>query len=167
MKKVIINIILFCLLLIGCRSKEKSYKIDENLLNKFPSSIQGVIKEVNPDIVTMKYLINNSDKYKTELGSDRNDFFVIVKGTVTDIKKTNYSNEDLSILKNEDMASLLKNTISYSYSIDKNNTPLEDSITIGEQEPNIDTDKEYYFFVTVNKYGNEYSYNIIDYFNLN
>lgn len=165
--KYLIITILSCVLLAGCGTNNKSNKIDEELLNKFPSDTQEVLKDVNPDLIDINYLVDNSEKYKTELASDRNNFFVVVKGTVTDINKTDYSSEDLSIMENKDAAELLKNTISYDIYLDKVKVPLSENIQTGEVEPDIKQGKEYYFFIYVTKIVDDYNYSIIDYFNLN
>jgi hypothetical protein len=165
--KYLILTILSCVLLVSCGTTNKSNKIDEELLNKFPSDTQELLKDVNPDLIDIKYLIDNSEKYKTELDSDRNDFFVVVKGDVTEIDKTDYSGEDLSIMENKEAAELLKNTISYDIHLDNNSIPLSDNILLGEPEPKIETGKEYYFFIHVSKIVDDYNYSIIDCFNLN
>lgn len=169
MKKIFALSLIIAFALTGClqATQPTSFRIDDELMNMFPTDTQYFLKDVNPDVVSMEYLIENYEKYKTEIGSDRNDFFVIVKGTITDIKITNYSKEDLTIMENKEMAKLLENVISYDFYLDNCDLPLGENILSGDPEPTLEIDKEYYFFVTVSELADEPSFSVIEIFNFN
>ena len=168
MKKIVITLLLISSnLLVGCNKIADVAKLDDKQMNMFPSSVKVILEDANPDIVSMDYLEEHAKDYAIEFETDRNDYFVILKGTVTDVNIIDYSKEDLSILDNEDKETLLKDIISYEYYIDESKSYINTSINIGEKEPDIDDGKEYYFFIIVNEIGNDYVYNIVDYFNLN
>ena len=167
MKKIIYLIIVMSLFLVSCNKSEKAVKIDDELLNKFPRDAQAILKNANPDLVTIDYLVENADNYAVEFDTDRNDFFVVLKGTVTEITTTDYSKEDLSILENDDAIEIMKNTLYFDYRIDDSETTIGKSISIGEDEPKIKLEKEYYFFIIVTEIVDKYNFSIVNYFNLN
>lgn len=161
MKRLSIIIIL-SLLLTGCSSTNVR-KIDDKLLNHFSSSDQALLQEVNPDVVTMEYLVKHSKDYACELDTDRNDFFVLMHGTITDISIRSYDEEEVRALLPADMAdTLLASTVADVY-IDG----CADSIRVDIDEFPVETGAEYYFFVHVSESFEGYSYNAFQVFDFN
>jgi hypothetical protein len=150
MKKLLI-VCIIGLLLTGCAADEKPVKLNENAINGLPYGTREYIKSENPDVVTMKYLIKNAEDY---IGG-----FVIVAGKVDRVDVTDYSKEDLSIMSDRAIE-VLKDVISYDVYLDGADRPLTDNT----DNPNVDTGKEYYFYVSVNKII-DHTFNIIDVFN--
>lgn len=169
MKRLIIVLMLIASLT-GCgkgNETETATKIDDKLMNHFSMSDQLFFKDTNPDVVSMSYLIKNARDYVTEIGTGRNDFFVLVKGTVTGIEVTDYSKEDLSFMENQDVAAFLKDVISYDIYIDNAEEPLSDNIKTGDKEPSIEENKEYYFMVSVSELTGDYSFSVLEIYNFN
>lgn len=153
-KKLILLLLTAILLLFGCGSSTSSaQKISDTLLNHFPSDEQLLLKEANPDLVTMEYLVEHSSDYSTNLSSDRNDFFVVVHGTVTSIETEEYD-EDILDKMDPDIASSLRGKTNVDIFLDDCLTALSDPINAY----NVEKDKEYYFFVYVKENSSNYSY---------
>lgn len=152
MKKTII-ILICCILLTGCSTSSSAKKIDAKLMNHFPTDEQSILNEANPDLVTMEYLVDHSSDYATTLTSNRNDFFVVVHGTVTNIETEKY---DDSILDKMDptIADLLRGKVKTEIYLDDCSTPLSDP----DSEYDVEIGKEYYFFVYVKEDISGYSY---------
>ncbi len=153
MKKIIVA--LCVILLTACSKTDTVSKINDDLMKSFPVDVQLYLKDLDPDIVSMEYLLNNPEDYVSKLGENK---FVLVKGNVTDITVIDYSKEDLSIMENQEMADLLKDVVVYDYYIDDTKTPLSDNL--GNTDVRID--KEYYFLVSVRDQIGEYTYSVID-----
>ena len=161
MKKLLLALLCCTLLSTSCSSSTSSAKkIDDTLLNHFSSDNQALLKEANPDLVTMDYLVDHAVDYSTSLSSDRNDFFVVVHGTVTNIETEKY---DDSILDNMDpeMADLLRGKTKVAIYLDNCSTSLDDS----DNEYNVELNKEYYFFVYVTDGSDGYRYTPFSCFN--
>lgn len=152
MKKVII-ILLCCILLSGCGSSSSAEKIDEKLMNHFSSDDQAILNEANPDLVTMEYLVNHSSDYASNLSSDRNDFFVVVHGTVTSIETEEYDDSILDKM-DPDMADLLRGKTGAEIFLDDCSTSLSDP----DSEYDVKVGNEYYFFVSVKEGTSGYRY---------
>lgn len=152
MKKKILAL-LFCVLLTGCSSNDAAQKIDEKLMNHFPSNEQALLEEVNPDLITMEYLINHSSDYATDLSSDRNDFFVVVHGTVANIETEEYDDEILDRMDPE-IADLLRGKTKTEIFFNDCSTPLTDS----DSDFDVEIGNEYYFFVYVQEDSSGYRY---------
>ena len=153
---------IFCVLLCGCSSGSPE-KIDDDLLNHFSSKERSILKEANPDLVTMHYLVDHSSDYATDIDSERNDFFVVVKGTVTKLETEEYDDDILDKMDPE-MADLLRGKTSTDIYLDKCDIPLNDS----DSEYSIKVGKEYYFYVTVSEKSNgDYRYTLFNCFDFN
>lgn len=158
MRKIIIP--LLCILLVGCSSSEKPQKIDATLMNHFPSTERTVLNEINPDVVTMQYLIDHSSDYATKLGSDRNDFFVIVHDIVEKIETEEYDDDILDRMDPE-MADLLRGKTETNIFFPNCSIPLSFS------EEDFKVGNEYYFYVTVIDGSTGYRYIPFKYFDFN
>lgn len=156
-------LILCSLLLVGCSTNtETTAKVDDTLLNHFSKSEQRVIEEVNPDVITMQYLVNHAEDYATSLDTDRNDFFVIVHGTVTKLETVEYDDAILEQM-DADTADLLRGKTSVNFYLDNCSTAMIDS----DSKYNLKTDKEYYFYVKVSESATGYRYIPFKCFNFN
>ncbi len=154
MKKQIILILLCSLLFVGCKSDvESASKVDDTLMNHFTKSEQALIKEINPDVVTMQYLVDHSEDYAVSLDSDRNDFFVIVRGTVTKLENVTYDDEILNKM-DPDIASLLRDKTSVDFYLD--DCPISMSDT--DSNFGLELDNEYYFYTHVTEGATGYRY---------
>lgn len=150
-----IALILCSLLLVGCSSNsETALKVDDTLLNRFSRSEQRLIKEVNPDVVTMQYLVDHAEDYATSLESDRNDFFVIVHGTVTKLETIEYNDDDILDQMDSNVADLLRGTTNTDFYLDNCSVAMMDS----DSEYNLKTGNEYYFYVYVSDGATGYRY---------
>lgn len=158
--KKFITIFICTIILTGCSAKPE--RLDDKALNCFSYDSKILVQSVNPDLVTMDYLIKHPDDYVTPIDTTDDDFFVVVKGKVTSIKVTDYSKEDLSIMDNKEAAELLSSQIGYEYNIDDSTDFLSNYDDIGITE-----DKEYYFMVCVREIGNSYSFLVLDAFEAN
>ena len=150
--KIILMVITLILIGAGCGSSSVQ-KIDDKLLNHFSTDQQAILKEANPDLVTMEYLVAHASDYATTLTSDRNDFFVVVHGTVTNLKKEEYDDAILDGMDPE-MANLLRGKTGVDIYLDNCSTALTDA----DNEYNVEINKEYYFFVLVKDGASGYRY---------
>lgn len=164
MKKIII-LILFAIILTSCNKKETVEKFDTATLKQFDWETRVFIEDMDPDIVSMDYLVKNADKYLSDVFAAQYKY-VFVKGTVTDIKITDYSKEDLSIMSNQEVAEFLSQRISYDIFLDGVEESLSENIIIGEPEPDIEIGKEYYFMVSVSELVGRYSFSILEIYDI-
>lgn len=164
MKKIII-LVLSAIILTSCNKKETVEKFDTTTLKQFDWETRVFIEDMDPDIVSMSYLVKNADKYLSDVFAAQYKY-VFVKGTVTDIKITDYSKEDLSIMNKPEMEEVLSQTISYDIYLDNIEEPLSDNISIGEPEPDIEIGKEYYFMVNVSELVGKYSFNVLEIYDI-
>lgn len=151
-----------CVLLCGCSSGSPQ-KIDDKLLNHFSSKERTILEEVNPDLVSMQYLVKHASDYATDITSDQNDYFVVVKGTVSALETEEYDDELLDKM-DPDMADLLRGKAKTDIYLDECDTPLCDTYS----EYDLEVGNEYYFYVYVSEsLNNNYRYTLFKCFDFN
>lgn len=153
-------------LLNGCSSVEK---INQDELESFPSEIQDVILATNPDVVSIEYLLKNSDDYVLDIKEVSIEKyltnFVIVTGRIAKIEEIIYSEEENDFLldkykDNEEMLNVIFNYKRYNVYIDESKLPIEYSVP-AENELDIKENFEYYFITKVSSYyEGSYNYNL-------
>lgn len=152
-----------CVLLCGCSSGSPQ-KIDDKLLNHFSSKDRTILEEVNPDLVSMQYLVKHASDYATDITSDRNDYFVVVKGTVTKLETEEYDDDDILDKMDPEMADLLRGKVKTDIYLDECDIPLSDT----DSEYNIEVGNEYYFYVMVSEnFNGDYRYTLFNCFDFN
>ena len=141
----------------GCGSS--AAKVDDSLMNHFSSDYRAMLAEVNPDVVSMEYLVEHASDYACDNDSDRNDFFVILRGCVSDLKIIEYDEEILSKM-DEDMADTLRNSTRAELYFDG----CEECVDIDLNLHDVEVGGTYYFFVSVRERSSGYSFSAFEVF---
>lgn len=167
MKKLLrVVLLLVCMSMIGgCGGKAKKILDNEEVLNKFPTMQKEVLKDANPDLVDMNYLVKHAKDYVVELPTDRNDYFVVVRGVVERVETSSYDEETIDSLDMDEYGkSLLRNTTYRDIYFEGCDTPLPDNYNKNDEVKEYEEGKEYYFYVIVTELLDEYNYKIFESF---
>lgn len=159
MKKIVVMLLL-CVSLCGCGSSAS--KVDDALMNHFSSDYRELLKEANPDVVSMEYLVKHASDYACDITSERNDFFVVLCGCVSNVEAVEYDEDILSGM-DEDVAALLRESNSLDVYLDDS----AESISVDAELYDIEVGREYYFFVHVRESVSGYSFSAFDVFDFN
>lgn len=141
----------------GCGSS--AAKVDDSLMNHFSSDYRILLTEANPDVVSMEYLVEHASDYACDYDSDRNDFFVVLHGSVTDMNIVEYDEEILSRMS-EDIADTLRNSVRAELYLDDCDVCLD--IDLGLHD--VEIGSTYYFFVSVREMDSGYSFSAYEVF---
>lgn len=161
--------LLFCflfisLLLTGCIGAAEAKPLKAvAIIDHFPEENHALIREVNPDIVDIHYLSDHVEQYATHLGTESEDFFVIVKGKVDEIKVEDFQKDATNMHSElpDDIKDYLAESVFRKIYLDNSTIPLMDTYEKGRENFQLEVEQEYYFFVTIyNAFSGDYDYQI-------